>query len=73
MLVTSLTEMEQIVAHRSDLEWNGWDVVHYKKNNSAQFDATGAYKNGQWYKKTVYTVNEDGWSIPNYMVMRDDV
>lgn len=73
MLVTSLTEMEQIVAYRPDLEWDGWDVVHYKKNNSAQFDISGAYKNGQWYKKTVYPVNEGGWNIPSYMVMRDDI
>lgn len=73
MLVSSLTEMEQIVAYRPDLEWDGWDVIHYKKNDAAQFDATGSYKNGQWYKKTKYPINSDGWLIPNYMVMRDDV
>lgn len=73
MLVNSLTEMEQIVAHRSDLEWDGWNVVHYKKNNSAQFEKYGAFKNGSWHKKTVYPLNEDGWSIPNNMVMRDDI
>lgn len=73
MLVNSLTEMEQIVAYRPDLEWDGWDVVHYKKNNSAQFDKNGAFKNGSWYKKTVYPISSDGWIIPNNMVMRDDL
>lgn len=73
MLVNSLTEMEQIVAYRSDLEWEGWDVIQYKKNNSAQFDKQGSFKNGSWYKKIVYKLNEDGWIIPNYMVMKDDL
>lgn len=73
MLVNSLTEMEQIVSYRSDLEWEGWDVIQYKKNNSAQFDRRGAFKGGAWYKKTVFPLNEDGWSIPNNMVMRDDI
>lgn len=73
MLVSSLTEMEQIVSYRSDLEWEGWDVIQYKKNNSAQFDKHGAFKNGSWYKKTIFPLNQDGWSIPNSMVMRDDI
>ena len=73
MFVTSLTEMEQIVSYRPDLEWEGWDVVQYKKNNSAQFDKNGAFKNGQWYKKNVYPITEKGWSIPNYMGLRDDL
>ena len=73
MFVTSLTEMESIVSFRPDLEWDGWNVVHYKKNGSAQFDKKGSYKNGEWHKKTVYAVTENGWSIPNYMGLTDDV
>lgn len=73
MIVTSLNEMEQIVSYRPDLEWDGWDVVHYKKNDAAQFTTSGAFKNGQWYKKNVFHVTENGWSIPNYMGMRDDL
>jgi hypothetical protein len=73
MFVSSLTEMEQIVSFRPDLEWDGWNVIHYKKNSSAQFDKKGAYKDGQWYKKTVYAVTENGWSIPNYMRITDDI
>lgn len=73
MLVTSLTEMEQIVAYRPDLEWDGWNVIQYKKNSSAQFDKRGAFKNGAWYKKTVYPLNESGWTVPSYMVMKNDI
>lgn len=73
MLVTSLNEMEQIVSYRPDLEWDGWNVVHYKKNDAAQFTVDGAFKNGQWYKKNIFQITENGWSIPNYMGLRDDI
>lgn len=73
MLVNNLDVMEQIVDRRPDLEWDGWDVVYYKKNPSAQFDKSGSFKNGTWYKKIVYPVTETGWSIPNFMGLRDDL
>ena len=73
MFVNSLRVMEQIVDYRPDLEWDGWNVVHYKKNDSAQFDKSGAFKNGSWYKKTVYPITDGGWSIPNYMGLKDDL
>lgn len=73
MLVNSLELMEKIVDYRPDLEWDGWNVVQYKKNNSAQFRKDGAFKNGSWYNKTVYQLNEDGWKIPDSMVIRDDI
>ena len=73
MLVSSLTVMEQIVSSRPELEWDGWDVVFYKKNPSAQFDNTGSFKNGSWHKKITYPVSETGWSIPNYMGLSDDL
>lgn len=73
MLVSSLRVMEQIVDYRPELEWDGWDVVSYKKNRSAQFEKDGAFKNGEWYKKIVYPITENGWSIPNYMGLSDDI
>jgi hypothetical protein len=65
--------MEQIVDYRPDLEWDGWDVVYYKKKDSAQFDKNGAFRNGSWYKKIVYPVTENGWNIPNYMGLSDEL
>lgn len=73
MLVKSLELMEQIVDYHPDLEWDGWNVVQYKKNNSAQFQKYGAFKDGSWHKKTVYALGEDGWNIPDSMVIRDDI
>lgn len=73
MFVSSLQVMEQIVDHRPDLEWNGWDVIHYKKSDSAEFSQNAAFKNGSWYKKIVYPITENGWSIPNYMGLSNDI
>lgn len=64
MFITSLSEAERLVDSRSDLEWEGWDLVRYKKNARAQFDRNGVYRNGSWYIKTVFPLNKDGWSIP---------
>ena len=71
MFITSLSEMEQIVSSRSDLVWDGWNVVRYKKNPNAQFDSTGAFYKGAWHKKYVFPITEHGWSIPNSIGIRD--
>lgn len=65
MFITSLSKMEEIVASRDDLSWDGWDVVRYKKNNEAQFDVNGVFRNGAWYKRFVFPITQHGWSIPN--------
>ena len=65
MFITSLSEMERIVSYRSDLEWDGWDVVRYKNNSNAQYEKSGIFKNGKWYTKTVFPLSQNGWSIPD--------
>ena len=65
MLVDSLSKMEQIVSSNPELKWEGWDVVRYKKNPSAQFEANGSFQNGVWCKRFVFPITERGWSIPN--------
>lgn len=72
MFIDSITKMEQLVDLRPDLEWDGWDVVLYKKNSGAQFEVNGVFKNGQWYNKFVYPITEKGWSIPD-RIGREDV
>lgn len=65
MLVTTLEEMEQIVASREDLEWNGWDIVKYSKSNNAMYSTDGCFHRGQWMKKQTFPLTEDGWYLPN--------
>lgn len=68
MLITSLSEMEQLVNSRPDFEWEGWDVVRYKKNHNAEFQVNGCYRNNTWHNKTVFPATESGWSIPDRLV-----
>jgi hypothetical protein len=68
MLISNLQKMEEIVLGNPQLDWEGWDVVMYKKNHSAQFNVNGVYKDGDWYNKYTYPITEDGWSIPERLV-----
>lgn len=68
MFITSLSEMEQIVDSRPDFDWDGWNVVRYKKNDKAQYDSNGVFRKGSWYNKIVFPLNENGWSIPDRLV-----
>lgn len=65
MIISDLNQMEEIVSSRSDLEWNGWDVVKYTENSASFMSVDGAFRNGKWYKKQVYSVTESGWKVPN--------
>jgi hypothetical protein len=65
MLVTSLEEMESIVASRDDLEWDGWSVVKYTNSNNAIYSTDGVFHRGKWMKKQVFPLTENGWQLPN--------
>ncbi len=68
MLINDLTKMEKIVASRSDLGWVGWDVVRYKRGNSAQFNKNGVIWKGQWHHASVFLITELGWKIPSSVI-----
>jgi hypothetical protein len=65
MLVTSLEDMEKIIASRDDLRWEGWDVVKYTRSDNALYKKNGAFQDGKWMQKTVFPVTSDGWHLPN--------
>lgn len=65
MKVTSLEKMETIVSRNRSLSWDGWNVVELIKNPGAMFKSNAARINGVWYIKNIFTINHDGWSIPN--------
>ena len=65
MLVNNLQYMEGIVEKRNDLDWIGWDVVKYSKSSEAMFSSDGVFRNGQWYKRKIFPLTENGWNVPN--------
>jgi hypothetical protein len=68
MLINSLEKMEEIVSNNRSLSWDGWNVVELVKYPTAMFKTNGAYVNGSWYIKKIFSINRDGWSIPNKYV-----
>jgi hypothetical protein len=68
MLISSLEKMEQIVLKNKSLSWEGWNVVELTKSNSGMFKPDGAFVNGSWYIKNIFSVDRDGWRIPNKFV-----
>lgn len=64
VVITSLPEMEEIVASNRYLEWSGWDVLHYGKTTT--FINPKAVKKGRrWTVRNRYTIESNGWTIPS--------
>jgi hypothetical protein len=57
--------MEQIVKKNKELSWIGWDVVERKRSDIAKTSVSGVRVKDNWYIQKIFTVNRDGWDIPN--------
>lgn len=65
MLITSYDYAHKIVEQNSNLKWDGWDIVEYKKSDAAEFNNNGRIVDGQWYATKTFTLTESGWEVPN--------
>lgn len=65
MLITSYDYAHKIVEQNSNLKWDGWDIVEYKKSDAAEFNNNGKIVDGQWYATKTFTLTEAGWEVPN--------
>jgi len=63
MIISDLNKMEEIVNKNSNLSWDGWNVIHLSKSNSAMYKQNGAFVNNTWNIKTVYEPGKNGWNI----------
>ena len=68
MIINELNKMETIVKNNKSLSWDGWNVVELIKSTTGMFRPEGAFVNGSWYIKNIFSANRDGWSIPNKYV-----
>lgn len=68
MNVTSLEEMEQIVAKNQTLSWDGWTVVQSKADPAGWTKPNGAIINNVWHTQKRFVPNENGWTIPSSFV-----
>lgn len=65
MIIDKLEVMESIVKKNRNLRWNGWDVIDLKRSDIARTSPSGIRINGVWYLHKIYSVNRNGWDIPN--------
>ena len=65
MLISTLEKMESVVNSNPNLSWDGWNVIHFKQANDAVYKTNGAFVNGSWHIKTVYSPDRNGWNIKN--------
>lgn len=63
-VIRDLDVMESIVSNRNDLEWDGWDVIHYRPKAASFMNPRGAFRNGEWNLATRYPITEKGWIVP---------
>ncbi len=66
-VINDLDAMEEIVSRRRDLEWDGWDIVHYGSKPASFMNTKAALRNGEWRVATRYPVNQDGWTVPRWL------
>jgi len=73
MLICDLKELEKIVENNPNLHWDGWNVVHIKQQDDAQYSAQGVFNRdtGKWYTKQVYCLDGIGWDIPNEVITHE--
>ena len=71
MKITSLNDAETIVNNNPDLSWDGWNIVYIQQDDYAEFLHIGFFdKSSQkWYKKFVFECLEDGWDIPDSVIL----
>ena len=65
MIIDRLETMEKIVRKNNNLHWIGWDVAERKRSDIARTSVDGVRVGENWYLQRTYTLNRNGWDIPN--------
>lgn len=70
MLIKNLHDMENIVASNNSLRWEGWDIINLIEDDLAEYSVDGCFDRvtGRWYKKSIYSITENGWEIPESVI-----
>lgn len=64
MLVTNYEYANKIVNKFNNLIWDGWDIVEYMEDPSAEYNAQGARMDGKWARVKRFSLTESGWEVP---------
>jgi hypothetical protein len=63
--IKSLEEAESLITKSKNYFWDGWTIIKFVKDPSAQFHKNGMKKNNFWGYATKYDLTETGWYLPN--------
>ena len=67
IVIKDLEEMEKIVSHSDNLEWDGWDVVAYVKKTSF-FNPLARKRGEEWWETKTYRLGSKGWEVPRTLI-----
>lgn len=65
MLKLNYQDAQQYVESTRFAEWDGWDILVFKKNPRAYTDPRGIRKNGEWGFQTRIECNSEGLWLVN--------
>lgn len=66
--IKSLDEMERVVSRNRMLSWDGWTVLHTFESVTGWRSNEGVLIKGKWHIQRRFSVDEEGWNIPNKLV-----
>jgi hypothetical protein len=56
---------EEIVNKYPSLSWDGWNIVWTTQDPSGYTDKNGIFKDGKWFIRQIFTVQDNGWVLPD--------
>lgn len=68
MVTVDYNTAHSIVESNSNLYWDGWKIVDFKKDFKAEFSPNGIRLNNQWGFCRIYEADRDGWKVPQKYV-----
>ncbi len=65
MLKLNYDDAQKFVESKRFAEWDGWDILIFKKNPRAYTNPQGIRKNGEWGFQTRIQCNSEGYWLIN--------
>jgi len=63
--VNNYEQADSIVSKNKSLRWDGWDIVQFKADASAEYDKRGVRYNNKWGFEKRYSPDREGWRVPD--------
>lgn len=68
MISINYEQAHSVVQNNKFLHWDGWDIVDFKYDPSAEYDKRGSRYNGRWGFEKRYSPGAEGWKVPKRYV-----